>query len=337
MAVSKNNFFDHLRCFRTACRAAGAEAIISLESWQAFVRQGEKHVVFYPQFQAAIKGQLQYQPVLTDDSSMFAGWSPYRLKRWETAVDKLAFKRYSESVGLETPRHWLKAQDVPEKTGVVVKSPKSSFGAHVLGPFRDCGQHPLDIALGEYYEEFLEGKILKVWFWNAMPVCAESEGWSTVSGDGVQNLEQMTLQRATRFRSPDDAEKALLLDRSAQLFRYYGRGLDHVLAKGAKQVVDFRYGSFLMNAADRTVIDFARGELPSWFDQIRDAGHKLHEAIPADTRPNTLFVADGMLLKDGRVRFLEVNCNPTIHPLVYPFMLRDLLPAPIRAEAAAVH
>jgi hypothetical protein len=335
--VSRTNFFDHLRLFRAACRAVRTEAIVSLESWQAFVRQGERHVALHPRFQAFIDGQLQYQPTLTQDSSMFAGWMPYRLKRWETASDKLAFKRYAGSVGVRVPEHWLALKDVPANMGVVVKSPRSSFGMHVHGPFRNAGERPLDLAQGEYYEEYLEGRILKIWFWNAQPVCAEMDRWPAVLGDGARTLEQLTLQRAMRSRTLDDAARQRLLQRCDPLFRYYGRGLRHVLAKGARQVIDFRYGSFLMNMTERTVLDFDGGEPPAWLEQVRRAGRMLHEAIPAEIRAGTVFSVDGILPQDGQVRFLEVNSNPMVHPLVYARMVGDLLPVSLGSDAAAVH
>ena len=49
MPASKNSFLDHMRWFRAACRSAGAEAIVSLETWQAFARRGEEHLAFFPQ------------------------------------------------------------------------------------------------------------------------------------------------------------------------------------------------------------------------------------------------------------------------------------------------
>jgi hypothetical protein len=207
----------------------------------------------------------------------------------------------------------------------------------VDGPFRSAAERPLDIAQGEYYERFLEGRVLKTWYWNGEAVCAELDRWPLVWGDGVRTLEELTLARATRHRPIDDPARERLLERTEKLFRYYGRALDQVLAKGQRQAVDFRYGSSLMLSADRTVVDFAADERPAWLDQVQHAGRKLHEAIPAEIRAHTVFTVDAMLLKDDQVRFLEVNCNPTVHPLVYPRMLLDLFRSPAPADAAVIH
>lgn len=336
MFASKNSFLDHVKWFRTACRSVGAEAIVALESWQAFVRQGDRHTAFYPQFQATIDGQLQYQHVLTDAAWMFSGWLPYRLKRWDTAIDKLAFKRYAQSVGLRVPQHWLDTRDAP--SNVVVKTPRSSFGQQISGPYRSGDQHPLDLASGEYYEEFVGGRLLKIWYWNEQPVCAEVDQLPFVWGDNTSTISELIVRRASQYRRLGDKEKGDLLKRSEPLVRYYGRSLDQVLAKGAKQVVEFRYGSSLMLAHERSVADLVNDAEVAWLAQAKDAGQKLYAAIPAEMRENTMFTVDAILPQDGQAYFLEVNCNPTVHPLVYPIMANQLLGAKAPADtASAVH
>ena len=335
MAVSKNSFLDHVRLFRSACRDAGAEAIVAMDSWQAFARQGDRHAVFYPQFQASVDGRLQYQHVLTQDATMFAGWLPYRLKRWETAVDKLAFKRYAQSVGLHVPQYWLDGSESP--ANVVVKTPNSSFGQGVSGPYRQASERPLDLAKGEYYEQFIPGRLLKIWYWNEQPICAEVDRLPFVHGNGVSTLAQLIVRRASEYRTLGDKEKEGLLARCAPLLKYYGRGLDVVLPQGAKQVIEFRYGAFLMTRAERTVLDLTdSSEQPAWLAQAQGAGARLYDAIPHDIRVGTVFTVDAILPTAGStVRFLEANCNPTVHPLVYPIMARNIIGLDADAAASA--
>lgn len=335
MNVSKNNLLDHIRLFRSACREAGAEAIVALESWNAFARQGEKHTVFYPQFQASVGGRLLYQPVLTQEATMFAGWLPYRLKRWDTAIDKLAFKRYAQSVGLCVPRHWLDATEKP--ANVVVKAARSSFGEGVAGPYRRAADRPLDLARGEYYEEFLAGRLLKIWYWNEQPVCAEVDRLPFVHGNGKSTLAELIVRRASQYGAVDETRKNNLMTRCAPLLRYYGRDLDQVLPEGAKQVVEFRYGSYLMRGTERTVLDLLHGDPPEWLGQAREAGASLYQAIPEEIREGTAYTVDAILPADGKVRFLEANCNPTVHPLVYPIMARKIMGVQAAVEPAPVH
>jgi hypothetical protein len=321
--ASKNNFLDHARWFRSACRDTGAEAIVSLDNWCAFVRQGERHLAFYPQFQASVDGRLQYQHMLTDDATMFAGWLPYRMKRWETAVDKLAFKRYAESVDLRVPRYWLDAAAAPQN--VVVKSPKSSFGLGVSGPFRRAVDRPLDLTQGEYYEEFVGGDLLKIWYWNGRPICAEVDKMAFVYGDGASTVRALIEQLGGQWGPLSAGERDKMVLRCEPLVNYWGRKLDDVMPKGAKQVVEFRYGSRLMRPSQRVVLDLLHDPAPPWLAEASAAGARMYEAVPADIQKGTLFTLDAMLPADGQPRFLEANCNPTVHPLVYPVMTRELL------------
>jgi hypothetical protein len=337
MPASKNSFLDHMRWFRAACRSAGAEAIVSLETWQAFVRRGEQHLAFFPQFQAWVQGRIQYQQGLTDDASMFAGWLPYRLKRWDIAVDKLAFKRYARAVGLQVPRHWLAAAEVPAGTPVVAKSPRSSFGIQVDGPYREAVERPLDAAQGEYYEEYLEGRLLKIWFWDGEPVCAELDRLPVFKGNGATSLRRAMLRRVERHRLLKAAQREELVARCEPLLRFHGRSLSDVLPAGETQVIDFRYGSQLMLGTERTVVDLGGGEPPAWLPAVQNAGRLLHAAIPAEIRAGTMFTVDAILAGEDRVYLLEANCNPTVHPMVYPVMVRHLLPAAASAPAEAVH
>lgn len=326
MPASKNSFIDHVKWFRNAVRTAGGEAIVAMDSWQAFVRKDDRQYVFFPQFQASIDGQLQYQNMLTDDAFMFAGWLPYRGKRWDIAVDKLAFKRYAGVNGLPVPPSWT--EDNVVQSGVVVKRARSSFGEQVQGPYRSSSEHPLDVALGEYYEQFVEGSLLKVWFWQDTPVCAELDRLPTVLGDGVSSMADLIIRRASQHKRPTGIEKQRLLQRCEVVLRYFGHELNETPGKGVSRVVEFRYGSTLMHPGDRRVVDLTAEPAESWVQELRLMGRKLNAAIPLPIRPNTLFTVDAILTAQGKPLLLEVNCNPTVHPLAYPHMARSLISSP---------
>jgi hypothetical protein len=89
--------------------------------------------------------------------------------------------------------------------------------------------------------------------------------------------------------------------------------------------VEFRYGSRLMRPSQRVVLDLLHDPAPPWLAEASAAGARMYEAVPADIQKGTLFTLDAMLPADGQPRFLEANCNPTVHPLVYPVMTRELL------------
>jgi hypothetical protein len=324
MPASKNSFFDHVKWFRKAALEAHADGFIALDNLHAYVRQGDRRYTFFPQFQTTVAGQLTYQQEPSDESSMFVGWRPYRMKQWDIAADKLTFKRFAAAAGLRTPHYWLEAH--PDATDVVVKATRSSFGQQVLGPFRNGPkEHPLDFAAGQYYEEFIEGRLLKIWYWNAQPICAELDARPTVLGNGVASLRELVLRRASQHRQLSADEQATLLERTAILLEYQGCSLDTVLPTGVRQVVEFRYGAGVMHPADRRVLTLLKGKEPAWLGQAQHAGSLLYAGIPDAMRHNTVFTIDAILPTDGSLQLLEMNCNPTVHPLVYPAMAASLM------------
>lgn len=325
MPASRNSFFDHFKWFRSAAASAGAQGFVTLEGCHAMVRWGEQQRVFHPQFQATVRGVLQYQPVFTDDTTRFAGWLPYRLKQWDIAVDKLAFKRYAEAVGLATPRYWLAPGD--DTRNVVVKTPRSSFGRGVDGPFRLANARALDLSTGEFYEEFIEGWILKIWFWNEQPICAEMEATPAVQGDGASTLRSLISRRIRSTPGISETEEAEMIERCGVVVHYFGRQLDDILPARARQMIEFRYGTHLMLARDRRVVRLDTPERPEWFDQAVEAGRKLFDAIPKAVRAHTAYTVDAVLARDGKLQLLEMNCNPAMHPLVYPAMVADVMQA----------
>lgn len=316
MQISKNNFLDHFRLFREAAKAVGGEAILPFDSMNALVRRGGEHWVFFPQFLASVEGVRQYQRILTDDAFMFAGWLPYQLKRWDIASDKLAFKRYAESAGIAVPPY-SSVRDTSLR-GVIVKKAKSSFGAQIRGPFSYPIDAPIDVASGEYYEQFVEGALVKVWYWNEAPVCAELDRMPSVVGDGISDLRALILARADQTGVNKPAEREKILSLSAPLLRHFGKDMGSVLDKGVRQIVEFRYGSMLMQPADRQVVRIDRASSKAWMAPLWPMGLRLVEAIPPESRPQTLFTVDAVLGREDRLWMLEMNSNPTVHPLAYP-------------------
>jgi len=323
VAASKNNFLDHVRFLRQAVLAHGGELIIAGNSMQALLRQGMRHWVLLPQFLATIDGVRQYTSSFVDEASHFAGWLPYSNKRWPLASDKLAFKRFVTSVGLKTPR--FSESPGTELNNVVVKRVVSSFGEQVLGPFRTSNERLIDAAQGEYYERFIEGNLLKIWYWNGQAVCVEQDFMPFVKGDGISTLGELIMARANLSKWHNDNDKAQVFARSADLLRYFGRTIDTVLDQQARQRIEFRYGSDLMHQSDRKVIDLQQVPTPAWAASLSDIGQKLYAAIPEPQRKDAVFTVDAILDSKQVIWLLEMNSNPTIHPLVYPEMIASLM------------
>jgi hypothetical protein len=327
VVASKNNFLDHIKLLRKAVAENGAELIIAGDSMAALVRRENVFMELRPQFIATIDGARQYVDTLIDEAWQFVGWLPYRNKRWPIASDKLTFKRYALGAGLRVPE--LSTDPAGTVADVVVKRASSSFGEQVKGPFRAGLDCPLNIAEGEYYERFVQGRLLKLWFWNATPVCAELDVMPLVVGDGLLSLRDLILRRARLNAALGKSQTDALLSRSEAVLKYFGTDLSAVLPYGQRQIVEFRYGSVLMLRQDRRIVDFT--SVPSgdaaWTSSVARVGQVLYDGIPQMTRSPTLFTVDAVVDDKNELWLLEMNSNPTVHPLAYSPMLKDLLAA----------
>jgi hypothetical protein len=324
LAASKNNFFDHVRWLRQAALDAGLELIIAGESLQALLRQGERFWALQPQFLARVNGVSQYTSALIDGVTHFAGWLPARDKRWPAANDKLIFKQWARQVGLSTPAY--DTSTASDMSNVVVKRAASSFGAQVQGPFRRSSECQIAPSQGEYYEQYVDGEVFKVWFWNDTPVCAERDTMPRVTGNGRATFRKLIEERANLMRKCEPSELTHQLERSAAVLCFFGLSLDDIPERGKRQIVEFRYGSVVMHPRGRVVLDMRTNVDPRW-DEIRTAGPVLYSAIPQESRHDTLFTADAIY--DGqRFWWLEMNSHPTVHPLAYPAIAASLVSAP---------
>ena len=323
MLPSKNSFLDHVKWLRKAVAAEQAEFILAGDSMQALVRKGNMHWRLRPQFLITIDGTRQYSSTPSDGPQMFAGWFPYETRRWRLASDKLAFKHFAQSAGFQVPDHDV--SPTSQMTDVVVKRVASSFGTQVSGPYRTAQEHTIDPSTGEYYERFIFGDLVKIWFWNAEPICAEVDRMPYVMGDGVLNLRQQIIVRARYARNYSDEESRELVKSCAPLLKYYGVTEDTILPRGKEQRIEFRYGSDLMHPRNRRIVDLQSDPLESWAQPIPEIGKTLYGAIPGDLRQHVVYTVDAIRDPAGKLWLLEMNSNPTLHPLVYVPMMRDLL------------
>ena len=315
-------FFDHVRWLRWAARAQGVEVLVELESMRAFLRKDGAHWVLHPQFLTLIDGQPRYVWTFADSATHFAGWRPQQaVNGWPASTDKLVFKRAANKLGLKVPEFWLNNDhDVRD---VVVKRAVGSFGQQVHGPYRSGAERPLRIEQGEYYERFIAGDLLKVWFWGGSAVGLECDPMPGVTGDGRSTLRQLLTQRVSGGPLSADGCEAMLA-RCATVLAYDGRALDTVLPDGQPQRAEFRYGSSLMSRNERQVVDL-RGQVDPQWRPLQEIAPLLLQLIPEALHPGALFGIDAVRDADGQIWLLEMNSNPFMNPLAYEPMLATLL------------
>ncbi len=320
MQPSKNVFQDHVRCLRRAAKALGVEALVELDSMRAYLRHRGQHRVLLPLFVAEIGGRTQYVDAFIEEVTHFAGWLPRRNPGWPASMDKLVFKRLALDAGLRVPEF---SQDAAcGMADVVVKRARGSFGQQVHGPLRSSSEHDLDPAGGEYFERFVAGDLVKIWCFGPTAICLERDRMPSVRCDGRSTLGRLIAKRARTagLVSPEQLEP--LFARVEPVLRYDGVGLQDIPVDGTRQRVEFRYGSSLMKRGDREVVDLG-ADLPEWAE-VRAIAAALAQMVPEAIRPQAIFSVDAIRDREGRIWLLEMNANPTIHPLVYDRMVAAL-------------
>lgn len=316
MPFYRLKFLNHLKSLRPVLAATGAQAFIDPFTLVLRLRRGEETRVLYPQFLRSPEGKNQYTHAFEVDALRFIGWYPSARHRWPLASEKLLFKRFAVENSILTPEY--STDPVAAMPDVLVKRSVSSFSFAIRGPFRASSEYTLDAAAGEYFERFVRGLIAKIWYWNDRPVCLEMERMPYVQGNGITPIGLLATRRLHR-RLKRGAAKRL-----EDFLRFQGVSSETVLEKGVVQTIDFRYGSRFSIPAYAHNVDLVREMIPSLESQLRDIGRKLWGAVSGQADPNTVFTVDAIIDAEDRIWTLEMNCNPAIHPYVYPTMIGSL-------------
>ena len=313
------NWFIHFRAVSECLRRIGGRASCNMETGALDIRAGGRRVELLPQFGLFRPGGIAYSQTLLETTSFFIGWRPYVNRVWPLSFDKRAFKAFCRGNGVPVPRQWSRPEDV--EADVLIKRGVSSFSEGINGPFTPAAvkSSGRTLASGEFFEEFIPGDIIKVWYWNATPACLEVIPMPTVKGDGTRTLRQLVMRAKVPHVQPDWSALQVLAE-------YQGLSLDTVPPEGRQVLVEFRYASILHPPSP----DFANLNVLARFadtplmDQLRASGEIFWRGIPEPVRQNTLFTVDGILDREGTARFVEINSNPSAHPDVYRVMLDGL-------------
>ncbi|HWU85521.1 MAG TPA: tetratricopeptide repeat protein [Rhodocyclaceae bacterium] len=205
---------------------------------------------------------------------------------------------------------------------VIVKGDFSTFAEGIDGPFHSSAEYTLQE--GQYFEQFIRGRIAKIWYWNDKPVYAELLQQPCVRGDGNRSIRQLIEIELDRRQ----VKRGDLLGDVSKMLAYQGLNLGTVPALDERVLADFRYGSVLTQQSDTEELDLtdassAAALPPGVFETMQRIGALLWQEIPAETRELTAYTVDAILDGAGALHVLEVNCNPFMHPGVYATMLND--------------
>ena len=111
------------------------------------------------------------------------------------------------------------------------------------------------------------------------------------------------------------------------LAQYQEVAWDEPIPAGKTVLADFRYASPLFSAGFQNQNVMAKHAGSDLGRQLAEAGPVLWRAIPENRRDATLYTVDAIMDGDGQVWFLEMNCNPAVHPDAYFAMFEHLFGA----------
>ena len=319
----------HLYPIREWALERGAEMRLSPETYEMSLRINDRKVVLIPRFVREEEGRIVYHRDMSADGN-FIGWMPYAVKSWSLSNDKRHFKDYAVANGLRVTANWTEGTHLAPD--YIVKPAVGSFGIGIRGPFGPLAPLDADVELaeGEFYEQFIRGRSAKAWCWNGRPVALEVLTPPMITGDGRRSLRQIAAQPRGNF------DVALNLEESVQILAWQGVDLDSVLPAGTEVMLDYRY----MTPYDRVTVtnrNVWRSVSPEIAGQFSYAAQLLYRGIDAAVQRNSVFTLDAVIDAEDRVWLLEMNSHPMIHPSVYPHMLASVFDDEAQSDTEAPH
>lgn len=312
------SFYRHTQAVHRATREhPDLQAQVNLRDYSLAVSRGGRSTNWRPRFVTTINNRMVYVDYPDQQARGFVGWTPYPIRQWPAATDKMVFKQRATEAGIPTPAACTNPKEI--RGPFLVKKARSSFGEGIRGPFLsfDAKDPDQQLGEGEFYENFILGHIVKAWYWGSKWVAAEFRAPPLVVGDGRSSLKQLveTLPNPRR-REHDWA----VLGRLAQ---YCGiSGVDTIPPHGKEVLVDFKYASRYELTSQDNLNVIRKVERTALGPQFLQAGQVFSAAIaPSHPPEQTLFALDAMVDPDGKVWFLEMNSNPMIHPDLYGTMI----------------
>ena len=309
----KRILLKHFLHLKSAVNTVGARALVDVDNFFAQVRRDDVALNLYPQFITYDGESKGYTFKYAPDVVGFCGWRPYPRKSPEIFTNKLKLKKALAKRDIQMPAHSKKNDCLLEN--VIIKRQVSSFGSTISGPFRSCNGKSLNGEIGEYFEQFIRGDIVKIWFWDDKPVSYERHKMPTVVGDGKSTILDLVKNSvaANHYQRTLETIHDVLL--------YEQKQMDTILAEGESILIDFRYGSKLVPV--KAIQDFqvdSKEDNPL-NEQLHALGNVLWKLLPQKIRQGTVYTVDAIVDDMQQLWFLEANSNPIVHPYVYQPMI----------------
>lgn len=328
MSSYLNVTFNHFNALQQWATEAGAQAILDMKDFTLEVKHRGRYYRMYPTFQANMNGRLVHLPNLSPDVRGFGGWRPYQTIMHTHSSDKQLFKAFLAESSLRTPRS-LGSGATPPDVDYVLKPRRGSFGRGLFGPYhanatpsatpQELGEH------GELFaEEFVHGRMLKVWFWGARAFFAHVQDYPCVVGNGRSCVEQLVRQKVeAAMMSWENFERKPIVQ---ECLAFQGLAFGDVLEQGRRAWIEYRYGQLYPETFGGSPVSDNRLEalVEATGTQVADMGRALGALVRQTIPLPVVITVDGILDADGSIWWLEMNTNSLLPPEGYAVMFADL-------------
>lgn len=308
---------EHFKALGMALQPSGAKAELAFDTFQVEVKKGSATYRFFPIFVESETGKRMIPAERHVQRSLLVGWLPFEREPVDVFADKLTVKKYLVSRRLPTPK--FSTEKGAGLTDVLVKQNRSSAARQVLGPYRRATARELDSSTGEFFERFIPGQILRVHFWDAVPVVLEREQMPAVTGDGRRTIEALVEQRV-REKHLDEP-----IDFLPGFLSYFGKSMESVLSPGEVQIIDFRRGSPLAawGAMTRTIL--ARETANILTGELARVGKALWRWTVGREQAHIAYTVDAILDEQRKLWILGADPVQSVHPELYGPMVDSIL------------
>ncbi len=318
--------YNHVLAIQAWCAVNQGAAQIDVQTFELEIKARNRYFKLLPQFWQRMNGTPIHLPRITPDTEGFIGWLPYPPLQFQQLQDKLYFKRLLNANQQLTPAMW---QSPSEATAdYILKSSIGSFGMGLSRPYAkgttptetypaNAGNANANNTSAVFAEQFIHGKILKVWFWGGEAFHAHLHERPIITGDGASAVQGLVTQRLLALNQTwHNYPEA---DFVAQCLAYQGVTPTTVLEVGRTVWLDYRYGRHFARTESALDADNALTTLGAGLQQqIAQIGQLLAIEVKKEYDLPILFAVDAVLDDQGRAWWLEINSSPMFPPQATP-------------------
>lgn len=313
---TKRRMLAHFKMLKSAWAHTEARLLLDMTTFVVYIEYHGKLLAWCPQFQVYHEENTSYTMEFSDDAALFLGWRPYLVNRIAWMSDKWEFKQWLVTQSLNTPAF---CDDPANKlNNVIIKNKFSSFALGIQGPYASNQEQPIN-PNEAYYEQLIQGEILKIWYWNDVPIVFEQQAMPTVVGNGRDSLKNLLEARMQENLCKPSWENILAF------LKFRGIDYNVTVDLGETIWVDFRYGSLVRkinSITEKSVLTLEDNALKSTLQII---GKCIYERLESENCQELLYTVDAILDIHGQLWILECNANPSVHPGAYGPMAKHAL------------